>query len=140
MDFIRNINNREMTIFFILPCILSALFAATGKLWILAVYMAALLLGITVIPDFHGKENCAMYALLSLSSIPANLAMVIGAVNSELVENMSGGIFFVTLLWGVLLYAMIFSLEQIAMGVLVRIIWPIQRPLKAQRKTDKEIG
>ena len=106
--------------------LLSALCAVSGKLLFLALLASALLLGTAILPEARGRENCVMFALLAVSSVPADLYLVYSALNSELVWEFSEGKTFVLILMAPILYAVLFSVEQIVMGVVVRLIWPRQ--------------
>lgn len=132
------LNHRGMAVFFVLPCVLSALTAATGKLTLFLLYLASLLLSVAVTPGFRGRENRAMFAVLAVSSIPADLCTVLYALKTDFMRSLSQDMAVIGFLWGVLLYALLFSLEQVAMGVVTRALWPSQFPASGTAEQANE--
>ena len=110
----------------LVPFVLSALAAATGRPLAHGAYFLSLPLAIAALPACHGQANLTLFALQALSAIPLNLALAIRAARSELIADLSYGSAWAAILWGVLIYALLFSLQQVVMGSIVRMIWPNQ--------------
>jgi hypothetical protein len=111
-----------------LPCIMSVLVAIIQTLPVTLVYIASLLFSISIISRFRKRESISMFAVVSISSIPANIGVTIHLVSTEFVQIMSHDLAVIGILWGILIFALLFSLEQIFMGIIVRMLWPIQLP------------
>lgn len=123
MFFIRALRKRGLLPVIILPCALSALYAYTRKLPILALYVGSLLLEPACVPCFHRRENLSVSALLALSSVPVNVLLAVRLARTEFLDFLTDGVAVVELLVAMVIYALVFSLEQIVMGVTVRLIW-----------------
>ena len=115
---------------FIMTGSASALVAISGWMPVFWIYIAAVLLSITIVPGFKGRENCSLFALLAVTVIPANLRAVLMALHADVVTVIVQGKTVISVMVGIMFYALLFSLEQIIFGVIVRTVWPRQEYYK----------
>lgn len=78
------------------------------------------------IPVFKGYESVWMFIFVSISSIPLNV-YILSLINEW--GFLFDTILFLGILRAVLYYAVLFSIEQIIMGVVTRIVWKKQYKL-----------
>lgn len=78
------------------------------------------------IPVFKGYESVWMFIFVSISSIPLNV-YILSLINEW--GFLFDTILFLGILRTVLYYAVLFSIEQIIMGVVTRIVWKKQYKL-----------
>ena len=115
---------------FIMTGSASALVAISSWMPVFWIYIAAVLLSITIVPGFKGRENCSLFALLAVTAIPANLRAVLMALHADVVTVIVQGKTVISVMVGIMFYALLFSLEQIILGVIVRTVWPRQEYYK----------
>jgi len=115
---------------FIMTGSASALVAISAQIPVFSIYFAAVLLSIAIVPGFKGRENCSLFALLAVTAIPANLRAVLMAVHADVVTVIIQGKTVINVMVGIIFYALLFSLEQIFFGVIVRTVWPRQEYYK----------
>lgn len=111
---------------FFLTSTLSAMAAATGLTGLFIVYFFLVIAITAMTRGFRGRENCSIFALVAVTAIPANLRIVIAALCTEIMGIITRGNIVFVALWGILIYAVLFSFEQIVFALIVRVFWPTQ--------------
>jgi len=76
------------------------------------------------VPHFKGRESLWMFLMTALSSIPFNIGLLIKMADY-------GAIFYpsllpLSILSGALYYIILFSVEEVVMGIITRLIWKRQ--------------
>ena len=104
----------------------SAAFAITGRWLLLGLYLISLPILLRCTRIFPGRENVGMFLALSVTGVPANTGMILRTVRSELFRTLSGEELLRELLWGIVIFAVLFSLEQVVMAAVARVFWPRQ--------------
>lgn len=92
--------------------------------------IVALLIILWIIPLCKGRESLFAFLIVALMGVPINVKVIAFLWDYELV----GDPFLVSgVLWSVVLLGILFSIEQIMIGVLVRCLWPKQFKTRASR-------
>lgn len=94
----------------------ASLLLATGVYFFLFVWL---------VPICKHKENLWMFILVAIASIPLNIKMC----NMAFVGLLAEMPILVKFLWVVLLYCILFSVEEIVFGFVTRVIWRKQYKL-----------
>ncbi len=126
MAYIRALYRRGICYTIYLPLLIALLYAVSGQLFYILLFVAALLLSIAITPAYKKIENCSIFALLTISSIPINLRIVLMIARSSFVQSYARKQLLVIFMIDLLAYGMLFSIEQIAVGILARLLWPKQ--------------
>lgn len=109
-----------------LTCIPIALSWVTvhGKsvlLFILFVLAHFIIMGI--VPAFRKRENVWMFILVAVTSIPINIFILLQLNRIDMLFN---SLFVLGVLRCVLYYSVLFSIEEIIMGLITRLLWKKQ--------------
>lgn len=109
----------------VIPLVLgiAAVLSGSPVLYILLFLSHFLLLWL--VPLFKGRENLWMFVTVALSSVPVNVNLLISLAGF-------GGVFLPSffpfaLLRAVLIFCVLFGVEEIIMGILARLIWARQK-------------
>lgn len=109
---------------------MSALLSVIAVLTHSAILFAALLLSNFIIvggvPDFKGHENVWMFIVVAISSIPLNI-YILALINE--CGFLFGSMFLLGILRCISYYSILFSVEEVIMGVITRMIWRRQYKL-----------
>ena len=96
----------------------------SGKLIHVCLLLAAVFLFVAYSSECRGAENIWIFMLIAIGFIPLNIALEMQLY--EYVSLLAGGPIG-KILSGIILYAILFSLEEIIAGLIGRIIWREQR-------------
>ncbi len=121
-------SGRGGRLFLVVPAAFSIWYAAAGNVLALPLFLLSVPFAVAMTRELRGRESVGAFALLSLASIPLNLRLMAEALRTELLKTLTSGWLITGILWGILLYALLFSLEQIAVALVTRLVWPKQRP------------
>ena len=126
MDGMTNKSNKLQLLTLVIPLLFSLLFAVFGSviaaiLWVVSVFAV-----ISFVPVFDRRENLWTFLCVALSGIPANI-FLIGRIMEWDYFFFTEGFLFV--LYSVMLYSLLFSIEEIAFGVVIRFFYPRQYKL-----------
>lgn len=90
---------------------------------LLAASLAALLLMVALMPAARKRESLFLFVLAAISLIPMNLWAVVWFLGTGYLEDLP---LISKLFWPVLIYWMVFNIEQVILGCVARLIWPKQ--------------
>lgn len=96
---------------------------STGLLLATGIYF---FLFVWLVPICKHKENLWMFILVAIASVPINILVIYEAIFVGLLTETP---IVAKFLWGVLLYCVVFSVEEIVFGLVTRIIWRKQYKL-----------
>jgi hypothetical protein len=104
----------------LIPVILSIIFAINQSwIWLL-LCVISLYLVVGILPLFKKQESLYMFIFIAIAGFPINARISYWLVS----EDFIGSNFLVgDILWVILLCCMFFSVEEILLGVIARIIW-----------------
>lgn len=78
---------------------------------------------IPLVPEFRHRENLGMCFVIAISSIPINVA-----VSYKIIKLLSGeSLTISSVLYGILAWFILLCVEEVAFGVVTRLIWRKQR-------------
>lgn len=109
------------------PFALSLSAALMRSLLLGALAVLSLFLAVRLLPACRHRENLWMFLLAALAGIPINLTAS-AVLLRTFFSSQEWGI--ARFLWGILLYAILFSTEQIILGVITRLLWKAQYPIQ----------
>ena len=109
-----------LLIFVSIPLVLSILSVIHESAVLLAVAFVSHFLILKFIPLFKGRENMWMFVMVLLSGIPINIRIINILNGLGLYDHMW---YIVSILMFIVLYAFLFSIEEIAMGIMTRLLW-----------------
>ena len=117
-----------------LPALPLHLAAVGGDPWWLAAGIALCFVLLRLVKAFRARKNLWMFLMVSFSTVSLNLCLLNREEVVFLFRNESA---IVTLLYSVILYFALFSLEQAAMGMLTRLLWRYQAPSLLNVRSEK---
>jgi len=109
-----------------LACIPIALswVAVLGKsVLIFALFVLAHFIIMGIVPGFRKRENVWMFILVAVTSIPINIFILLQLNQIDMLFN---SLFILGVLRCVLYYSVLFSIEEIIMGIITRLLWKKQ--------------
>jgi len=109
-----------------IPAVLSVMTVVKHSVILFALLVVIHFIILRIVPAFKGRENLWMFIFVAISSIPLNI-YILTLVNEW--ELLFGTIFVLGILRCILYYAILFSVEEIIMGVITRLIWRRQYKL-----------
>lgn len=110
----------------VIPLIFSVGFVFSRSIGLLLAECVYFLLFVWLVPICKHKENLWMFILLAIGSVPVNILMIYNSIFLGLLADSS---LLLKVLWGVLSYCVVFSIEEIVFGVITRAIWRKQYKL-----------
>ncbi len=111
----------------LVPFIFSILFALTCS-WIPVLLCAASLFAVVgLLPLFRYRESLYMFVFVAISGFPTNLKLSLLLVTDGILDS---GFLIDNILWGIMLCFVFFSAEEIAFGVVTRLLWKKQYRIK----------
>ena len=111
----------------LLPAVLSVAFLVKESLLFLLLCVISLFITVGTVPLFRKRESLFMFILVAIAGLPVNIRLACWLV----FEGIIGSDFLsVDILWAVFLCCVLFSVEEIAFGVITRMIWKRQYRLK----------
>ena len=118
---------------YVIPTVLSAVAARQLTVINVLLYVLSHFVLLFLTPRFRGTENIGMFVMLSVSTVPINLRIAV-----MLFPMLD--LFDINLLTGILrcviAFSILFSVEQLIMGFLTRIMKPRQRGLRFRQKKN----
>lgn len=118
--------NRLQLLTLVIPLIFSLLFAFSASVIALILWAVSVFAVISFVPVFDKRENLWAFLCVALSGIPANVYLVIIIMEWDFFSFVEG---FLAFLFPILLYALLFSIEEIVFGVAIRFFHPRQYKL-----------
>lgn len=109
-----------------IPGVLSVIAVMKPSVVLFAVLFIVHFALLRLVPAFKGRESVWMFLLVAISSIPINVCVLIFANEQNYLFD---SIFLLGVLRIIIYYSVLFSLEEIAMGVITRLIWKKQYKL-----------
>ena len=111
----------------LLPTVLSVAFLVKESVLFLLLCVISLFITVGTVPLFRKRESLFMFILVAIAGLPVNIRLACWLV----FEGIIGSDFLpVDILWTVFLCCVLFSVEEIAFGVITRMIWKRQYRLK----------
>ena len=104
----------------LLPIGLSAIFLMKKSGFVLLLCIVSLFIIIGTIPLFRKRESLWMFIFVALAGLPINIRLSFWLVSEGVI---SSGFMIGDIVWGALLCCVFFSAEEIAFGVITRLIW-----------------
>lgn len=126
MVHIKNTNKIQLAIS-LFPAILSTIFLINQSWIILLFCILSLFIIVCIVPMFRKRESLYMFILVAIAGLPINIRLSYWLVSKGFI---SSGFLVGDIIWGVLLYCISFSVEEIVFGVITRMIWRRQYKLK----------
>lgn len=123
MRFMKGCKTGVMFGFISLPTVFSAASAATKSMAWLLIAIASVFLVIALLPVCRKRESIWMFIAVAIAGIPINIRMV--SVYMDFMD-ISG---FAQILWGAVIYTVLFSIEELVFGTVTRFIWRKQYKL-----------
>ena len=103
-----------------IPVVLSLATVISKSLILPAVLVLAHFVVLKIAPAFRGYENVWMFIFVGISSIPLNVYVLTLMNDHELIFE---PMFVLGILRCILYYSVLFSIEEIIMGIVTRLIW-----------------
>lgn len=110
-----------------IPFVLSTVVALHPSFFLLPLLILAHLFVMKLVPAFRGRENLWMFLVVSVSSIPLNIAVLVFLNNQGFI---SGSFFLLGFTRCLMYYFVLLSVEEVVMGVITRMIWKKQNRLE----------
>lgn len=126
MDGMTNKTNKLQLLTLLIPLLFSLLFAVFSSVIAAVLWVASIFTVIAFVPVFDKRENLWTFLCVALSGIPANVFFI------GMIMQWDYFLFadeFLSALYSVMLYSMLFSIEEIAFGVVIRFFHPRQYKL-----------
>lgn len=116
-----------------IPTILSAIATYYTSVILLIITILGIFLMLKL-PDFRHRENLWMFVIATFTTIPINIVLVNMITRSDLFDynNAATNVF-----CGFVIYAVLFAIEQITLGIITRIFYRRQYKLFNDIKTQE---
>lgn len=111
----------------LLPTVLSVAFLAKQSVTLLLLCVLSLFIIVGTVPLFKKRESLFMFILVAVAGLPVNIRLAYWLVFDGII---SSGFLIGDILWVAFLCCVLFSVEEIAFGVITRMIWKKQYRLK----------
>ncbi len=122
----KNVRNVQLVTGF-LPVVLSVAFLVKQSLILLLLCVLSLFVVIGTVPLFRKRESLFMFIFVAIAGLPVNIRLAYWIVFEGF---FSSGFLIGDILWMAFLCCVLFSVEEIAFGVITRMIWKKQYRLK----------
>jgi len=109
-----------------IPAVLSLITVLKHSVVLLVLLIISHFIIIKFVPVFKGKENVWMFVFVAISSIPINFYIMLLLNKWDLLFT---SFFALGVLRCILYYLVLFSMEEIIMGITTRVIWRKQYKL-----------
>jgi len=110
-----------------IPAVLSCVGVLSKSVWLIVMAFFMHFVVLKLAPVCRGRENVWMFIMVIISSVPINVyLLVFMGVNNMLFDS----IFVLGLFRCVLYYAMLFSVEELILGLVTRVLWKKQHKIK----------
>lgn len=126
MDAMTNKSNKLQLLTLVIPLLFSLLFAVFGSVIAAILWAVSVFTIISFVPVFDRRENLWTFLCVAMSGIPANI-FFIGRILEWDYFFFTDGL--LSILYSVMLYSLLFSIEEIAFGVVIRFFHPRQYKL-----------
>ena len=111
----------------LLPTALSVAFMAKQSVIFLLLCVLSLFVVVGAVPLFRKRESLFMFILVAIAGLPVNIGLAYWLVFESFINS---GFLLGDILWMAFLCCVLFSVEEIAFGVITRLIWKKQYRLK----------
>lgn len=113
----------------IIPLVFSTVFAVNDSWLVFGLCILSLFMVVGTVPFFRKRESLYMFIIVAITGIPVNISLCCDFISNSafLIEPL-----FYRILCSVLLFCALFSTEEIAFGLITRLIWKRQYKLKIQ--------
>lgn len=115
--------NKLQIVTFLIPFALSFFVAARQSILLLSLCIISMFVIVGIVPLFKRRENLWMFLLVGITGIPINLWFAYQFMATGYFDD---GFIASRIVLTLLLYFVLFSIEELALGILTRIIWPKQ--------------
>lgn len=106
-----------------IPAVLSVSFLVNESGVLLLFCVLSLFIIVGVVPLFKRRESLWMFILVAVAGAPVNIVLSNWIILEGFIDT---GFLIGDILWGLLLCCTFFSVEEIAFGVVTRMIWKKQ--------------
>ena len=106
-----------------IPVALAVAFSIRQNIVFLLTVILSLFIIVGTVPLFKRRENLWMFVFVGLAGLPVNAVFSYNIVKDWLVDTSFS---FTNFLFVITLCCIFFSIEEIVLGVITRIIWPKQ--------------
>ncbi len=111
----------------LIPTAFSICFILFGNHLLLISCVLSLFLVIGTVPLFKKRESLYMFLFVAVAGLPINIALACRLLSKEI---LGGDLLIGQVLWGGFLCCVFFSVEEIAFGVITRMIWKKQYKIR----------
>lgn len=126
MGNVTNKSKKLQLLTLLIPLLFSLLFAVSGSVIAAILWAVSVFSVITFVPAFDKRENLWTFLCVALSGIPANIFFIERIMEWDYFFFADS---FLLVLYSVMLYSLLFSIEEIAFGVIIRFFHPRQYKL-----------
>ena len=127
MGNVTNKAKRFQLLTLLIPLLLSALFAIFESVIAAVLWPISVILVIILVPAFDKRENLWTFLCVALSGIPANVYIIGRMMEWAWVIIPDAKVFYI--LYMALFYSLLFSIEEIVFGTVIRFFYPRQYKL-----------
>ena len=123
MDRVNKKNKTKQLVLGGLPLVFSVLYSSSQFVLFLVAGILSLFFIVGIVPLFKRRESVWMFILVGLTGVPINFSVAYEIISAGLIEEIfpvSGYV------WIAMICCALFSLEELAFGIITRIIWPKQ--------------
>lgn len=106
---------------------LSLIAALNQSLLLLILFPVLHFVVIRITPAFRHHESLWMFILVAVSSIPLNISILLWMI--EHMDFLFDTFFVLVVFRAALCYTVLFSIEEVVMGLITRLLWKKQRKL-----------
>ena len=113
--------------FGIIPVALSVISVFKQSLILFLLTIVSLFAVVGLVPVFRKRESFWMFLLVAVAGVPENINLIFWIIYLDVLY-----LYFlpIKIIYSLLIYFVLFSVEEIAFGVITRFIWPRQYKLK----------
>lgn len=126
MDNVKNKTNRLQILTIFIPLVFSTFFAVFCSATAAVLWAASVLAVISFVPVFDKHENLWAFLCVALSGIPANILIIVIIMQWDFFSYYDSVLL---IFYSIILYSMLFSVEEIVFGIAVRFLHPRQYKL-----------
>lgn len=108
------------------PLLFSTAFMINKSNSLLIICVLSLFIIVGTMPLFRKAESLWMFILVAIAGVPVNAGMSYYIMSTEIITCES---IVSSFAWGVMLFCVMFSIEEIIFGVITRLIWRKQKKI-----------
>ncbi len=111
----------------LIPLFFSVLTLVLDSMLAAVIWAVSVVCIITFVPVFDKRESLWAFLCMAITGIPANIYFTDGIMNMDILLYIRPGFFYI--LYAAMVYAIVFSIGQIAVGFIIRFFHPKQYKL-----------